>query len=61
MRFFAWIALCLFAVLSLTVAQKKGCFCPANWEPVCGSDGRTYSNKCSLECRSLILIKEGKC
>jgi len=30
-------------------------FCPADWAPVCGSNGKTYTNKCRLEvasCRS---------
>ncbi|XP_022225962.2 leech-derived tryptase inhibitor C-like [Drosophila obscura] len=70
MRFFALIALCLFALLSLTVAQEEFCPCPRNLAPVCGSDSKTYSNKCDLDCqatkasregRSLTFIKEGRC
>lgn len=41
--------------------------CTADWNPVCGSDGTTYPNECSLEveaCRTgknLTVVKQGQC
>ena len=40
--------------------------CPMNWEPLCGIDGVTYSNKCDFEigkCENngLSIAKEGTC
>ncbi|XP_017771018.1 PREDICTED: serine protease inhibitor dipetalogastin-like [Nicrophorus vespilloides] len=44
------------------------CACPAIYMPVCGSDGKTYSTKCQLECLSkgspdsnLRIVKVGEC
>ncbi|KAJ7381020.1 hypothetical protein OS493_004615 [Desmophyllum pertusum] len=41
--------------------------CTADWRPVCGSDGITYPNKCSLEVKAcktgktLTVVKPGEC
>lgn len=73
MRFFALIAVCLFALLALTAAQVEEaiqaasvCACPRNYQPLCGSDGHTYSNQCDLNCakskgRAITVTKKGRC
>ncbi|KAI5637780.1 kazal-type serine protease inhibitor domain-containing protein [Phthorimaea operculella] len=35
---------------SLGLRSKSACVCPYNYQPICGSDGKTYPNPCSFNC-----------
>ncbi|ODM98878.1 Serine protease inhibitor dipetalogastin [Orchesella cincta] len=43
-----------------------GCICTFQYDPVCGSNGRTYSSSCQLDCDrsrypNLQLVRRGSC
>ncbi|XP_005175386.1 serine protease inhibitor Kazal-type 2 [Musca domestica] len=61
------LAICAF---NTQPASAELCPCPRNYDPVCGSNLVTYSNRCEFECskreversgRSLGLARSGPC
>lgn len=40
---------------------KKDCMCTMQYEPVCGCDGKTYSNPCVASCAGVKSWTKGEC
>lgn len=53
--------LCATAPACRTRPADEGRICPAIFMPVCGCDGRTYSNRCSLGSAGIMAMHEGPC
>jgi len=43
------------------VEENNMCICTEDYTPVCGEDGKTYSNACQAGCEKVKIKSKGEC
>ncbi|MCA9524076.1 MAG: hypothetical protein KC609_24080 [Myxococcales bacterium] len=55
------VAASLYAIPSVSAKSKPWCRCTSIYLPVCGANGRTYSNSCHAACSDVRVRYRGRC